>query len=227
MQLRSLFFAATFLLLAACGNKYAYAPQFVAPGPLFERSIPAPPPEGSPAYQAGLEQVIAEQQRLTKADRDAMRFEDHIRPEVIVQPILGDAVRDENHPALYLLLKHAASDAYRVRESVAAYWHSPRPWYADARVVSHVEPLRAFGYPSGHTTTFGVWAYILADLDPAHAPHYFDLAWRVAHHRVQAGAHFPFDVEGGKQLAAQIYRAMQGVPQFQKEFAAAKAELAQ
>lgn len=212
------------LLAAACGSKYPYPPQYLSPGDVSERAIPAPPIKDSAEYDAALDSILVIQKKLTPEELAAMHHQDQIRPEVIVQPILGAGVTEATHPALYTLLKHAASDAWRIRDVTADYWHSPRPWYADPRVALHVEPIYAYGYPSGHTTTFGVWAHILSDLYPAHADRLFEFAWGVANNRIKGGAHFPFDIEGGKRLAWLIYDRMTQVPQFRQEFDAAKME---
>jgi acid phosphatase (class A) len=227
MKFRYLLIAPLLLLATACGSKYPFPPQFVSTQEVSERSIPAPPEKGSRAYDAEIVQIIALQATLTPAQLQAITHQDEIRPQVMIEPVLGTRYDEAQYPAFYTLLRHAASDAWRIRDETADYWKSPRPWYADPRVALHVEPIYSYGYPSGHTTTFGVWAYVLADLFPQHAQAFFDHAWGVADNRIKGGAHFPHDIQGGKQLAAAIYARMQLTPEFRKEFAAAQAELRQ
>jgi len=51
-------------------------------------------------------------------------------------------------------------------------------------------------------------------------------AEEIAQHRVVVGMHFPHDVAGGKKLAELIVAELKKSPDFTKDLAAAKAELA-
>lgn len=225
MHLRHLILIPFLLVTAACGSKYPYPPQFLDTDMVSVRSVPQPPEKGSATYEAEIRDILALQAVLTPEQKREIAHQDHIRPEVMVEPVLGSAYTQANYPALYTLLKHAASDAWRIRDDTADYWQSPRPWYADQRVALYVEPIYSYGYPSGHTTTFGVWAYVLADLFPQHAEAFFEHAWSVADNRIKGGAHFPHDIQGGKQLAAAVYSKMSLTPGFRAEFEAAMAEI--
>lgn len=226
MQWRRFVTIPLLLLAAACASTYPYPPQFVTSYEVSPRSIPQPPAKYSKEYNAEIAQIMDRQAHLTPEQLKLIYAEDSIVPERIVQPVLGTNYTAENHPALYTLLKHAASDAWRIGDETRAYWQSPRPWYADSHVRLFVPPIYSYGYPSGHTATYGTWAWILSDLVPAKREQFFTTAYAVAENRINGGAHFPHDIEGGKQLAAAIYTKMTEQPTFQAEFAAVKAELA-
>lgn len=226
MRIRSLLVASALALLAACsGDKYPYPPQFVGVEDVSMRSLPVPAPRYSAAYNAEIDQVIARQARLTDAQKTTISVENHIAPEMIVAPVLGKRYTAERYPALYTLLKHAASDAWRISDATQEYWGALRPWMADARVALLVPSITRPGYPSGHTVTNTVWAQVLAELFPAKRHALFARAMAVGNHRVDGGAHFPRDVEAGQKLATIIYTEMKADPQFMRELAAARREV--
>ena len=185
----------------------------------------APPAKGTKEYNAEINQVIARQAKLTQAQKDVIWKEDHITPTMIVLPVLGTQYTEENYPALYTLLRHAASDTWRIGDTIQTYYQSPRPWYADERVQLLVPKITSPGYPSGHTATNSTWAHVLSDLFPAKREALFARAMAIGGHRVDGGAHFPHDVAGGRKLADTLYPIMKENPEFQREFAAAKAEI--
>jgi acid phosphatase (class A) len=225
MKLQRAALIAFALLLSACESHFPYPPQFVAPDDVSIRVLGAPPAKYSTEYNGEIDRILALQSQLTPDEIAIVKDEDHIRPEMLVTPVLGPKYTAENYPALFALLKHAGSDAWRISDDMEDYWQSPRPWYADARVKLYVNPITRPGYPSGHTTTNTIWAYILGDLFPAKREALLARATQIGLHRVEAGAHFPHDVKAGSALGALLYERMKTNPGFLREFAAAKAEL--
>ena len=214
------------LLTSACfGSKYPYQPQFVAPSELSERVLAAPPARGSDEFNQEINTIIARQHNLTDQDKATIRVENKIEPEMIVIPVLGKNYTRENYPALYELLAHAASDAWRIADVNQEYWKSPRPWMADKRVQLLAPIITTYGYPSGHTTTNRVWAHVLSDVFPSKEHAFFARAEAIAQHRMDGGVHFPHDLEGGRQLSAAIYSKMSQDPEFQDELVEAKHEV--
>lgn len=225
--MRRFFYVALLSLLAACaGDKYPFAPQFIAPEAIDAQAIGAPPANGSATYEKEIRDILKRQKRLNTHQKDVLVAENTITPAMIVQPVLGAQYTEADYPELYTLLREAGSDAWRISDAVEDYWQSPRPWYADARVKPLVHPLTRPGYPSGHTTTNTVWAYVLSECFPAKREALLARANAIGYHRVDAGMHFPHDVEGGKKLAALIYVRMQQNPEYRAAVAAARAELA-
>ncbi len=227
MKFRQFLLITLLAALTACGsNKYPYPPQFVGVDDVPGQVLPVPPAKYSRTYNAEIDEILARQAKLTDAQKAVILEENHIAPEMIVQPVLGKGYTQERYPALYALLKHVGSDAWRISDAAEDFWDTPRPWYADARVALLVPAIRQPGYPSGHTTTNGVWAYVLGDLFPAKREALLKRATVIGYHRVDGGAHFPHDVEGGQELARIIYAHMRANPQYAKELAAVRAEIA-
>jgi acid phosphatase (class A) len=218
-------FAITLTLVGCATDKYPYPPQFVSIEQVPATVLPKPPAIGSAAYNKGMDFVLARQKKLTPETIALLKAEDHISPEMILVPVLGSQAMPEQLPATYALLRHAGSDAWRIGDNAQNYWKSPRPWYADDRVALHVGTIKRPGYPSGHTTTNHVWAYVLGDALPCKKSAFLKRANDIGYHRVDAGAHFPFDVEAGKKLAPIIYGKMKQSPQYQAMLGEARKEL--
>ena len=215
------------LALAACsgGDKYPFPPQFVSTSDVSPRVLGAPPEPYSTVYTTELDGILARQATLTDDEKATLLAEDHITPRMIVEPVLGKEYTAEAYPALFTLLRHAASDAWRDGDAAQDYWHRDRPWVADARVQLLVESIKRPSYPSGHSTTNHIWAHVLSDLFPEKEEALFARAYEIGLHRTWAGVHFPSDIEAGKRYAAYLYGTMQSNPQFQTELAAARTEI--
>lgn len=213
------------LLVAACTSKYPYPPQYVSSYEVSPRSIPIPPARYSREYNDEVEHILALQSKLTSDEITLIKNQDQITPDKIVIPVLGAQYNEQRYPKLYAFLKKVASDSWRIGDDARDYWRSPRPWYTERSVKLYVEPIYTYGYPSGHTTTFGSWAYVLADLFPNKRDAFFEQAWGAGSNRIKGGAHYPHDIAGGKRMAKAVYEAMLRQPQYQHDYAEAKAEI--
>jgi acid phosphatase (class A) len=225
MKRRLMFFPALLLLAACATEKFPYPPQFVTAQEMPAPELAPPPAKGSATYENEIKRIVAAQAKLTPAEKAVLVKENHIAPEMMVYSVLGERYSEEQFPKLYALLKHAASDAWRISDQEQDYWMSPRPWYADDRVRLLVPKITRPGYPSGHTVTNTVWASVLSEIFPSKRLAFFERASQIGYHRVDGGAHFPHDVEGGKKLGALIFARMQEDDQFQQELSEAKQEV--
>lgn len=214
-----------FMLVAACTSKYPYPPQYVSSYEVSPRSIPIPPARYSAEYNTEVDEIVAIQSKLTAEEIALVKHQDKISPDKMLVPVMGAKYSKENYPMLYEFMNKVASDSWRIGDDARDYWKSPRPWYTERRVQLHVEPIYTYGYPSGHTTTFGTWAYVLSDLFPSKRDAFFTQAWGAGANRIKGGAHYPHDIAGGKRMAQAVYEGMIREPEYQRDFAAAKAEL--
>ena len=226
MQFRRLLTVSLLLLVAACGDKFPYPPQYVTYEDIGSNALPNPPRQGSAEFEKEIQSIVKRQAKLTDVQKATLHSEDHIAPDMIIYPVLKKHYTAEEYPALATLLGHAASDAWRVSDMTQDFWKSPRPWYADNRVQLLVPNITRPGYPSGHTTTNTVWAHVLSELFPKYRQEFFARAMEIGGHRIDGGAHFPHDVKGGRRMGNLIYSKIKQSPQFQAELAAAKAEIA-
>ena len=216
------------LTLTACagGDKFPFPPQFVSIANVPPTVLAAPPAPDSSIQKKEIAHIIAVQAKLSAAEKAQVMHEDTIKPAMMVAPVLGRAYNEQTHPQLFLLMRHAASDAWRIADNTQDYWKRTRPWLTDTRVELLVKPITRPSYPSGHTVTNHVWAHVLSDLFPNKKAALFKRAYEVGSNRMLGGVHYPSDVVAGKKLAAIIYASMHKNPQFQRELAAVRAELA-
>ena len=215
------------LALTACGaaDKYPHPSQFVTVDDICPCTLGAPPVDGSATQKKEIARILAIQSKLSAADKDRIMNEDSVKTRMIIDPVLGSTYTKEAYPALFTLLDHAQSDAWRIGDNVQDFWGRTRPWLTDTRVEMLTKKITRPGYPSGHTTTNHVWAHVLAELVPTKRKALFNQAYSIGMNRVKGGVHYPSDIEGGKRLAAMIYAKMKQNPQFKTELAAARAEL--
>lgn len=214
-----------FVLSACAGDKFPYPPQFVTIEAVPPTAVEAPPKPDSDTQKKEVEAIIYRQAHMSDADKQAVLAEDHISPAMIMEPALGRRYTKETHPALFTLLAHAASDAWRIGDNTQDYWGRTRPWLTDSRVQLLVSSIKRPSYPSGHSTTNHVWAHVLSELFPQKREAFFNRAYEIGMHRTHAGVHYPSDVEAGKELAEIIYQRMESSTKFRQELAAARAEL--
>ena len=103
-------------------------------------------------------------------------------------------------------------------EDSGAPWHC---WWSGALG----DPENSFSYPSGHSTESMVLALVLADLFPDQHDAIIAKARSIGWHRVEIARHYPTDIYAGRVLARAIVRKMKKNADFQKDFAAVKAEV--
>lgn len=217
---------ACMMVLSACaGERYPYSYQFMSPDAIAITALGAPPAVGSKEWNAEIDGILARQKKLTAKQKSVLVAENAITPSMIVLPVLGAKYTEASYPKLYDWLRRAGSDAWRTSDAHEDYWNAPRPWVADSRVQLLVPRITRPSYPSGHTTTNTVWAYMLTALFPEKHELLFKRAHEIAFHRVDAGVHFPHDVEAGKRLGGLIYQQIEMNADYQAEKRAVEQEL--
>ncbi len=70
------------------------------------------------------------------------------------------------------------------------------------------------------------WSLVLAELVPSRADAIIDRGRDFTWSRVVCGVHYPSDVEAGRTVAAAAIARLHADPDFQRELAAARTELA-
>jgi acid phosphatase (class A) len=225
---RFLWIAAIFTV-SACGSehsKYPYPPQFASPQTVHARLLDVPPAPRSAIYEADLNSVITAQKNLSDAEKQEIRAEIAVNPEMILYAVLGEHFTREAFPATYDLLIKTGSDAWRIGDSAKNYWGTTRPWLADKRVKRLIAPIYSHAYPSGHTTTGHVWAAVLSEMLPHKREEFFARANEIAIHRIAAGVHFPHDIKAGKKLAQLVVDRFHRSDAYGVALQKARAELA-
>jgi acid phosphatase (class A) len=224
---RIFIFILSALILSFSSSSYAATPNtsYVSAADLPPQLLPPPPAEKSAAFDDDLHIVLMEQEQAGPADTKAMRDEQHLRLELITQ-VLGPDFTRAQKPKTFLLLDRVLNDAQAVTEADKTYWHTRRPYLADTRVHLLVDPLdNSPAYPSGHTSETRVLAEVLGLLYPGRIEDLRARAETIAWHRVEAGVHYPADLEGGRMLAMLMMGALMKSEAFQADLATARTEI--
>ncbi|MDX2083616.1 MAG: phosphatase PAP2 family protein [Rickettsiales bacterium] len=179
----------------------------------------------SAEFKKDISQIIALQKKADKKEIIKALDERQLRPETIVEIVDPSLTRAAN-PKLYKLLDRASETSISTTENVKNYWNTKRPYLIDNKIKALIPPHDNPAYPSGHTCGSYVVAHILGLLIPQKRQIFYQRANEIAKHRVLVGMHYNKDLEGGKELALLIVGGLLQNEAFQKDFAAAKKELA-
>lgn len=189
--------------------------------------LPPPPEEGSKEWKKNIQGVLAAQQHIAKKDSAAIRDEQHLRLSLITN-VIGTDFTAEKFPRTYELLQNVFEDSEFITGADKKFWHTRRPYLTDKQVKLFVDRIDSNpAYPSGHTSASRVAAEVLGMLFPDRLGDLRARAESIAYHRVQAGVHYPVDVEGGRMLAMMIIGALSKSADFQSDLTAAKEEIAE
>jgi acid phosphatase (class A) len=187
-----------------------------------------PPPEANGALELAERAIV---RGPWSAERRQQALEDNaIDPFAAFDSVLGPNFTAANFPATFAVLDRAGRAAGFAGDPVKFRYERARPFLSDSAITPCIpdEPrLRAsFSYPSGHAALGFAWALVLAELVPARADAIIERGRDFTWSRVVCGVHYPSDVEAGRIVAAAAIARIHADPDFQRELAAARAELA-
>jgi acid phosphatase (class A) len=140
-------------------------------------------------------------------------------------PAIGDYFQPGKFPKTEVFFEKVRKDAAAVTDNAKNYYKRPRPFMADPS-LENGKLEKSFSYPSGHSTESMVLALVLADLFPDRQEGIIAVSRNIGWHRIQIARHYPTDIFAGRVLARAIVNEMKTNPDFQKDFAEAKAEIA-
>lgn len=132
-------------------------------------------------------------------------------------------------PTLYRLLERVELDVRTIGKPAKDHYGRLRPMVGDSQqiCVPREDWMRTnASYPSGHAMVGWSWGLILAELAPARADGLIAAGKAVGDSRAVCGVHFPSDIEAGRTLASAMVARLHGDPEFQRDLAAARTELA-
>jgi acid phosphatase (class A) len=221
------FIALAILLASASYTCPAFADDhYVTTADLPPQLLSPPPDEGSEAWHKNVHEVIMAQHHMSPADMAALRDEQHLRLELMTSAVGPDFTRDK-YPTTFALLDRVFADSEAISGADKQYWHTRRPYLTNKDVKLYVDPIdKSPSYPSGHTTGSRVLAEVLGMLYPTKLADLRERAAAIAYHRIEAGVHYPCDIDGGRMLAMLIVGATIKSSDFQHDVAAARDEIA-
>jgi acid phosphatase (class A) len=198
---------------------------FLAPDAVSAAILLPPPPLPDSAEQAAdLNEVRAVYHAANSNDMAAAYSEKKFSIFNFT-PVIGDFFQSNNLPKTAAFFARVQLDAETVTDLGKVYFHRPRPYAVDTDLANG-KLEKSFSYPSGHSTESMVIALVLADLIPDKHDAIIGKARNIGWHRVEIARHYMTDIYAGRTLAQAIVHEMKNNPDFKKDFAEAKREIA-
>lgn len=169
---------------------------------ILPHSVPHLPPP--PPLSTGELEVIKEHQETAK--HDPMRsLMIKMFDFSFVDDFLKLCPKGSGHLVRPLLetLAHDC-DTLILREKIFHNRPRPRVWAKKTNFPFHTyetDTARSPSYPSYHAATSKIFSFALSDIFPHREDLFAKLAAAVAQSRIDAGVHYPSDIEGGAQWA--------------------------
>ena len=187
--------------------------------------LPNPPAQDSAKTKAELEAVFTTQNTRTPAEA-AQASADATENVWRFADVINDPkFKAESLPKFSAFFDRVVETEGAVVDPAKDVWKRPRPHMVDPRIKPIVKPSTSGSYPSGHTTVGTLMGIILAQMVPEKKTEILARAWAYGQNRVIAGIHYPSDIEAGRLSGTAIAAVLANHADFNKEFAAAKAEL--
>jgi acid phosphatase (class A) len=199
------------------------AKPYAVAGRIDLTQILAPPP-GPEETRKELGTLLRIQRARTEAEAAAC-IADQVISVYRFADVLGDKFTAENLPRTNTLFLRTLATMHVPMEKAQKYWTRKRPPAVDPDIVPVGMVPATASYPSGHATAGNLMGIILADLVPERAAELHARGVLFGYRRVQAGVHYPSDMEAGRLSAAAIDQSLSQDPEFQADFAAARTEL--
>lgn len=187
-----------------------------------------PPAPGSPRAEA--DRAIFRATRAMKGTpRWAMAQADFSSRAVVgnMSCAVGVRIDPAATPATMKLILRMAPDITRASYGPKKAYERPRPYMIDPGETCGPLPASEnnYDYPSGHSAWGWAVALVLAEMLPERADAILVRGRAVGEGRVICGVHNYSSIVAGQTVAAAIVAAEHRSPEFQADFAAAKAEM--
>ena len=218
-------FALGLCLLLFAAPARAAEESYLVPGHLDSIALLAPPPvPGSEEEAADLASARAVFKARTPAE-EARANKDASLSMFLFAPAIGPFFAEGKLPKTEALFQKVKSEIGEPVDRAKKHWHRQRPYQLDPK-LSLGRPERSFSYPSGHSSRGTVYALLMAELVPEKKEAILAIGRTIGWDRVLIGKHFPTDIYAARVLGQAIMRELKASPAFQRDLAAAKAELA-
>ncbi|MDB6019167.1 MAG: hypothetical protein JWR19_3656 [Pedosphaera sp.] len=218
-------FCAFFLLATAVSSLSAESLQYLPAGPLDSAVVLAPPPlPGSAEQAADMAAVVATYHACSSNDA-VLAFSEKKFSMFNFAPTIGTFLQPGKLPRTEAFLERVQTEAETVTDLAKDYWKRPRPYTTDPSLASG-KLEKSFSYPSGHSTEGTAIALVLADLFPEKHDAIMAFGRNLGWHRVMIARHYATDIYAGRVFAQAIVHEMKASPEFQRDFAEAKKEIA-
>lgn len=195
---------------------------YLSPSQFDSTRFLAPPPDAQET-QREIESMLILQKNRTP--QQVMETLADVRQNVLMfADVMGPQFTRANLPATIKLFDKLYQTQRPINRQGKEKWKRVRPPSADERLTPSTF-YKSHSYPSGHATYAYLAGIVLADLVPQKSEQIYERAFAFGENRVIGGVHYPSDVEAGRRLASMIAVLIQQNPDFQRDVAAARAEL--
>lgn len=142
---------------------------------------------------------------------------------------LGVSIDEKQTPTALRVLHRVELDVRTVSVPAKDRYNRRRPMIGDDKPICILREdwmKTNASYPSGHSMTGWTWALILAELAPDKADDMLTIGKAVGDSRAICGVHYTSDIEAGRTLGSAMVAKLHGDPQFRRDMAKARQELA-
>ncbi|MFZ0030360.1 MAG: phosphatase PAP2 family protein [Candidatus Cybelea sp.] len=189
---------------------------YLKPGAV-DLTVLLPPPPDVASAQARSDEAQVAAAVAGRSSAQLFEAEDaSARTVFFYVPSVGAGFTPARLPITAAFFSRIGSDVKGLVNEAKTYWERPRPDGARKPRGS---------YPSGHAAFAAASAIVLAQLLPAKRDVIFTQARTFAENRILLGLHYPSDIASGWTAGTLAVYVMMHDSSFQRDFAAAKAEL--
>lgn len=206
---------------------------YLSPDSLDGKALLGPPPaEGSLRWQSD-RQTYEETRKLEGSARWTTAIQDNdiwsAKALDRFSCAAGVELGPKTTPALWKLLHRIELDVRTIGTPAKNFYNRSRPMIGDDKPICIPrEPwMKAnASYPSGHAMVGWSWGLILTQLKPERADGLLAAGKAIGDSRVICGVHYASDVEAGRTLAAAMVAREMADPEFQRDLAGARSDIA-
>jgi acid phosphatase (class A) len=185
----------------------------------------APPPLPDSAEQAADLAEVEAVDHAASSDEKAAAMSEKKFNIFNFTPAVGDFFQSDNLPKTKAFFHRVQADAESVVDGAKDFYKRPRPYVIDPSLAAG-KLETSYSYPSGHSTETMTLGLVLAEVFPDKQDAIVAHARLMGWHRVEIGRHYATDIYAGRVLAQAIVREMNANPDFQRDLAEVKAEVA-
>jgi acid phosphatase (class A) len=232
--------AALLLFVGAPGRAAAPPEQgYLSPGETLhiEAWLPPPPADDSLSQAADIETFFATRALIGTPRGEEAHADDVVGPVEAVALrftyLMGVTLDRRNAPNLMRMMERLRADEQTLLAPVKKDLdkggrHRPFVDYPGrpACPLVRADLGQTGSYPSGHSGLGWLWGATLAELAPQYADALLARGIAFGESRVVCGFHYPSDVVGGRLATAALLQRLHGDPQFLKDLAQARKEVA-
>ena len=191
----------------------------------FVALTPSPPAPGSELDQRDMTEVLLVQRTRTFAEIKQAQADDKEEDIFIFAPVLGPKFNAAGLPLTAAFSLHLRAASAIINPPLKLRFGRLRPFLASTEVHPVCEKTATNSFPSGHAMVGTLEALALTQIVPERSAEVLRRLDQYTHNRVVCGVHYPSDVAASRVISSSLFGLIAASPAFQRELAAAKAEV--